>query len=164
MEEGQGQNIGSLLNALLDRLDADIQAIYRADGLNYRPRYTPVMRVLDTHGPSSIRQISRLAPLTHSAVSQTVVQMVRAGLVLTRRGTDGRERVVELTSEGESLMPRLKAHWAATSRAVRQISEEIGIPLEEMLGRALDALSRRNLQERVAALAGSPDEGKAPTS
>jgi DNA-binding MarR family transcriptional regulator len=162
VEEGQGQNIGSLLNALLDRLDADIQAIYRTDGLNYRPRYTPVMRVLDKHGPSSIRQISRLAPLTHSAASQTVAQMVRAGLVLSRRGADGRERVVELTSEGKSLMPRLKTHWAATSRAVRQIGEEIGAPLEEMLGRALEALSRRSLQERVAALASSTAKGTAP--
>lgn len=156
MEEVQGRSVGSLLNELLDRLDADVQAIYGADGLNYRPRFTPVMRVLDEQGPSSIAAIARLAPLTHSAASQTVAQMVKTGLVTTRRGKDGRERVVELSADGKTVMPRLRQHWANTARALRQLDEEIGTSLADALERALQALSRKSLRERVQPLGPRP--------
>lgn len=155
MEEAR--TLGSLLQELLDRLDSEVLGIYRADGLDYRPRFTPVMRVLDSHGPCSITAIARLAPLTHSAASQTVAQMVRLGLVAARRGSDGRERLVELTEHGRAMMPRLRRHWASTAAALAQLSAESGIPLDTALAAALEALSRKSLRERVAELA-APDQ------
>ena len=61
------RTLGSLLQEMLDLLDAGMLAVYRSDGLDYRPRFTPVMRVLADRGPSSITTIARCAPLTCSA-------------------------------------------------------------------------------------------------
>ena len=150
MPDPRSRSLGSLLQEFLDTLDEDVQAAYRDDGLSYRPRYTPVMRTLAERGPSTITEIARHAPLTHSAVSQTVAQMVRAGLVRSRTGRDARERVVEFTDEGAMLMPRLRRHWAATARALSTISDDVGVPLEQVLGRALEVLARRPFRERIA--------------
>ncbi len=150
MPETRSRPLGSLLNELLDTLDEAVQAAYRADGLDYRPRYTPVMRTLAERGPSTITEIARHAPLTHSAASQTVAQMVRAGLVRSAPGRDARERVVDFTEDGAELMPRLRRHWAATERAFTTLSDDLGVSLEDVFSRALEALARRPFHERIA--------------
>ena len=47
--------LGTLLRRLLDLLDGDVQRAYDELGLDYRPRYTPVVVALLDLGPSSIR-------------------------------------------------------------------------------------------------------------
>lgn len=153
MPDPRSRNIGSLLNELLDTIDEAVQAAYRDDGLDYRPRYTPVMRTLAERGPSTITEIARHAPLTHSAASQTVAQMVRAGLVRSGPGRDARQRVVEFTPDGAALMPRLRRHWANTARAMAGVGDDVGVPINDVLARALEVLAQRPLRERIAAIA-----------
>ena len=81
-ERSTAIGLGTLLRHLLELLDGDVQRAYDELGLDYRPRYTPVVAALLDLGPSSIQDIARAAGITHSAASQTVAQMaeVRAGL------------------------------------------------------------------------------------
>lgn len=144
------KSLGVLVRHLLDLLDDDVEAAYRAAGLDYRPRFTPVMRHLDAAGGSSIRTIATAARITHSAASQTVAEMVRKGLVVTRPGEDGRERIVELTPLGAALLPRLKVFWAATNRAADELSLEIGASLPETLSLAISALEARRFLDRIS--------------
>src|SRR5690606_16398714 len=114
------------LRRLLELLDGDVEGIYRQAGLpGYRPRYTPVMRVLARGGGATIKAIAEEAGSSHSAISQTVAQMVRAGLVRTRPGQDARERVVSLTAGGRRLLPRLETLWARTAAAARTLDAEL---------------------------------------
>ena len=76
--------LGTLVRHLIDLLDQDVEAAYAAAGLTWRPRYTPVLRALMASGPASIRWLSRHIGISHSAVSQTVSQMVKDGLVELR--------------------------------------------------------------------------------
>lgn len=142
--------LGTLLRHLLDLLDGDVEATYRSAGLDYRPRFTPVMRALGESGPSSIRSISRHAGLTHSAASQTVAEMTRRGLVRAGAGEDGRERIVELTSAGAALLPQLRLFWSATGSAADTLSEEIGVDLAAALGAAIRALEDKPFFDRIA--------------
>jgi len=66
---------------LLELLDGDVEKIYRAATLDYRPRFTPVMRALRDHGALSIKEIAAYARVTHSAASQTVTAMKRKRLL-----------------------------------------------------------------------------------
>jgi DNA-binding MarR family transcriptional regulator len=152
-----GRTLGTLLRHLVDLLDADVERRYRTAGLAYRPRYTPVMRRLSMHGPSSIRAISQSAGITHSAASQTVAEMVKQGLVCLGPGEDGRERIARLTREGEALLPKLQEHWHATNAAAWALEAEIGIPLHDALAKAIAAVERRSFSDRVAADIGEPD-------
>lgn len=143
------RTLGTLLRHLVELLDSDVETGYREAGLDYRPRYTPVMRLLTEQGPSSIRAISRFSGITHSAASQTVADMVRRGLVRAESGEDGRERIIRLTKPGEALLPKLKQHWQATNAAAAELSEQIGVPLEDVIARAIAAVEERSFLERI---------------
>ncbi|RMI46268.1 MarR family winged helix-turn-helix transcriptional regulator [Streptomyces triticirhizae] len=143
--------IGTRLRHLLDLLEADLATVYPRLGLaDYRPRYTPVIRALVAHGPSTIGELARAMRVTHSAASQTVAQLGRRGLVELSVGRDARQRVVRLTPEGERLLPVLETEWAVAEAAAADLDAELSVPLATLLGELERALERRPFRERVA--------------
>ena len=147
---GSTPTLGTLLRQLVDHLDGAVEAAYVAAGLDYRPRYTPVIRALLAGGPRSIRALSIDCGVTHSALSQTISEMARRGLVTTTQSElDARERVAALTSMTDELVPRLERHWAATEAAARSLDRDIGQPLSDVLVAALAALERTPFAARL---------------
>jgi DNA-binding MarR family transcriptional regulator len=143
--------LGTLLRHLIEMLDGDLEAVYRDAGLkDYRPRYTPVVRALLETGPSPIRDVAQRVGITHSAVSQTVAQMVRDGLLMLAPGADARERVVRMTPKLRRMLGRLQEQWAATAAAAAKLDEELGHSLQEAVVDAIGALERKPFRERIA--------------
>ncbi|RKN51907.1 MarR family transcriptional regulator [Micromonospora costi] len=143
--------MGTLLRHVLEVLDGDVAAVYAERGLaDYRPRFSPPLRVLVADGPLPIRDLARRVGVTHSAASQTVAQMARAGLVELTPGADARQRIVHLGARARELLPVVEAEWAATSAAMRGLDDELPVPLAEMLHAVLDAVRRRSLRQRIA--------------
>lgn len=145
--------LGTLVRHLIELIDGDVEAAYAASGLTWRPRYTPVLRALMTIGPTSIKALAREIGISHSAVSQTVSQMTRDGLVALRPGADARERIVTLTPKTEAMIPALQRQWSATNAAAAQLDAELSAPLSEVLGEAIAALNQRPFRERITAAA-----------
>ncbi|MEV0428148.1 MarR family winged helix-turn-helix transcriptional regulator [Micromonospora sp. NPDC050495] len=151
--------LGTLLRHVLELLDADVAAVYAGlDLADYRPRFSPLVRVLLTDGPLPIRDLAARVGVTHSAASQTVAQMSRAGLVTLAPGADARQRIVTLTPRAHALRPVIEAEWAATTTAMRQLDAEVPVPLADELYAVLAALRRRPLRDRIT------DTGLAPAA
>lgn len=87
--------------------------------------------------------------MTHSAVSQTVAQMARAGLVEHRPGQDGRERIVHGTSALTAMLPHLRTLWAATNQAAAEFDRELPFPLSSLLLEATRTLQVKPFRERI---------------
>lgn len=141
--------LGELLRHLTDLVDSGAQAAYRAKGIGYRPRYTPVMRVL-AEGAQPVGQIAAQLSITQGAVSQTLKLMEDDGLVTRKSGRDARQTVVTLTARGRRLLAVLKPHWRATFRAVEMLERELGIPVRSVLAKTIAALSKFDFEERIA--------------
>lgn len=149
--------LGTLLRHVLDLLDGDVAAVYAdLDLADYRPRFSPLVRALLGEGPLAIRDLAARVGVTHSAASQTVAQMSRAGLVALSPGADARRRVVTLTDRAHALRPVIEAEWAASTTAMRALDAELPVPLADELYAVLAALRRRPLRDRIA------DTGLAP--
>ena len=142
--------LGTLLRHLIETLDGSVQAAYADLALNYRPRYTPVLRVLRELGSASIRTISQRAGITHSAVSQTVSQMSRDGLIEMQVGDDARERIVALSPAALAMLPTLETQWAITNAAAQTLDNELSMPLSQLLREAIDALERQPFKARMS--------------
>lgn len=142
-------SLGTLLRTLIERLDGDVEQRYIDDGLEYRPRFTPVVRALKHLGPSSIATIARHIGMRHSAVSQTVAQMERHQLITYRPGKDARERLVEATPKLHAMQPRLDAHWRATTAAATSLESDLPHPLAATVKAALEALDRQSFADRA---------------
>ena len=153
--------LGTRMNHLLDLFDAGIAQVYADLGLaGFRPRFTPVVRVLAAAGPMSIRDLAGAIGVTHSAASQTVARMVTAGLLTVAPGDDARQRIVALTPAAERLLPALEAEFAATTAAAVALEAELSAPLSRLVDEALAALRRRPMRQRIADAA--PDLLAAP--
>ncbi|MFC7378567.1 MarR family winged helix-turn-helix transcriptional regulator [Brevundimonas sp. GCM10030266] len=144
---------GVLLRRLIDHLDGAVEQSYVDAGLDYRPRFTPILRALLNDGPASIRTLSARTGVTHSAVSQTVSQMAARNWVSLEAGKDARERIVALTDFAHARLPTLQRCWAATAAASDVLDADIGQPLADVLSRALEALEQTSFRDRLAAAA-----------
>ncbi|OOG48208.1 hypothetical protein B0E52_02955 [Rhodanobacter sp. C06] len=142
--------MGTQLRRLVNHLDSAVEEAYRRAGLDYRARYTPIVRMLIEQGSCTLREISQSIGISHSAVSQTVSQMASRQLVDVCSATDGRERLVSLSPQARALLPDLERCWRATARAAASIDAELSFPLSTLLNEALQALERRSFSTRLA--------------
>jgi DNA-binding MarR family transcriptional regulator len=142
--------LGTLLRSLIDALDGDVERAYAEAGLDFRPRFTPVVRLLAAGDPLRIKDLAAGVGLSHSALSQTVGQLAARGWVELEPGVDGRERVVRLTSQARAALPQLERHWAATAGAAASLNQDLGLDLEDVVRRALEALQDKPFRARIA--------------
>ena len=145
-----GQYLGTRLRHLLDLLEGDVARVYTDLGLpGFRPRYTPVIRLVHARGPLSIRDLADTIGVTHSAISQTVNQMRRDGLVDLHPGDDARRRIVHLTDHARAILPTLDAEWHATTAAARDLDADLPYPLTDLVAAALRALGEKPMRDRI---------------
>ena len=143
--------LGTLLRHLIECLDGAVEEAYLRAGIDYKPRYTPIVRALQALGPASIRAISQHAGITHSAASQSVTDMSKRSLLVIAPGVDARERIISLSPAAEAMLPRVKQQWQITEAAARSLDAELGFSLPEVLQKTLTLLAERSFSERIDA-------------
>ncbi|AOR29909.1 MarR family transcriptional regulator [Streptomyces fodineus] len=145
------QSLWRPLRLLQASIDADIAQIYseqQIDGL--KPSY--VMELLRLHacGPMTIAELADSVQRTHSALSQKVAAMRKAGWVQTVVGDDARTRKVTLTDKARRVVGRLAAEWRATEAALADLEAEIPYPLSQVVTDIERALERKSFHDRIA--------------
>jgi DNA-binding MarR family transcriptional regulator len=145
------RTLGTALRHLLELLDGDVAAVYEEEGLQYRPRFTPIMRALASGASIAIRDLAAAARITHSAASQSVARMKQMGLVEQAGAKDGdaRERAVRLTRRGKALLPKLEVRWRATNAAAEELDKELSQRLTVCVEEAIAALEARPFKQRI---------------
>lgn len=143
--------LGTRMRHVLEVLDGDVAKFLADIGLDgYRPRYSGVVRALLARGPLAIRDLAAEMGVTHSAASQTVAQMNRAGFVALEPGADARQRIVSLTAKTRELLPLIEAEWTATTEASEALEAELPYPLRGVLDAIAEALERKPFRQRIA--------------
>lgn len=139
------------LRQLMQRIDDDIARVYEgmpdADGL--RPSWVLELLRLDAQGPMTIRALADSVGKTHSALSQKVAAMSRAGFLETREGSDGRTRLVHLTERGRALVARMRAEWSATEETLAEIEAEAPYALSQAVRDLEAVLARKSFYDRL---------------
>jgi DNA-binding MarR family transcriptional regulator len=144
------EGLGTTVRRLLEALDGDVKAQYDAMGVEFRPRYYPVARLLLASEGLPLRAISAQSGVSHSATSQTVSEMRMAGLVVTAPGADGRERIVKLSASGQAVCQKLQPLWQAVGRAAEKLDLELPVPIGVFLGQVLDRLNEESFYTRIS--------------
>jgi|GEM_PF-11972 len=157
MKQKYQAGLGELLRHLLELVDNQADAIYQETNLKYRPRYTPVMRVLAT-GPCSINDITNKLSVTQGAVSQTIKLMLADGLIGKQMGSDARQTIVQLSDNGERILSHLQNHWQATFSAINTLEQELDIQLRDNLSKTISALERFSFSQRIKTATTAQDD------
>ena len=155
MQEHTNTNLtafGSRLRRLLERMDREVLAVYRAADERFEPRWYGVFASLRNDGPLTVGDLSRRLGISHPAVSQIRSALEAQGLI---RGLadprDGRRQVLSLTDEGRETAIRLEPLWTAIAAAVGEILAEHAPTLLPELDALEQAIDRRGLAARVRA-------------
>jgi DNA-binding MarR family transcriptional regulator len=139
------------LRLLQEAMDADIARIYaEADITGLKPSFVMELLRLNARGPMTITELAESVQRTHSAMSQKVAAMRKAGLVRTTAGADARTKTVSLTPKARRIMDRLAAEWRATEAAVAEVEAEIPYPLSRVITDIGEALRRESFHDRIA--------------
>jgi DNA-binding MarR family transcriptional regulator len=142
--------LGTQLRHLIELLDGAVGAAYGEAGLNFRPRYTPVMRALEVSEPLTLGELAAHAGITQPAATQTVALMLKEGLVVTQPGTeDARRKMVRLSEKGRALLPELRLCWQATKAAADSLDAQMPYPLSQALDEAIRALDDKPFGVRI---------------
>lgn len=145
------QSLGTQLRHLIELLDKAVAQSYDNLSLNYRPRYTPVFRALIELGTCTINDIATYAGITQPAATQTIKLMQQDNLIEVNKGNeDSRQRLISISSYGQSILPLIKICWASTNSAASSLDEDLGYSLSHVLSEVIEALSKKSFEERIA--------------
>jgi DNA-binding MarR family transcriptional regulator len=140
------------LFALLAEMDRAIAELYAARGVaRVSTRFVGPLISLASGGAMSVKELAAAREVTHSAMSQTVSAMKRAGFVAVAPGPDARTRLVSLTESARAHIPLLMAEWRATEATVRELDAELPHPIMGVVGDLRAALQRRPFSDRLEA-------------
>lgn len=152
-------SLGTSLRRLIALLDGDVDRAYADAGLDFRAAFTPPIRALLDGEPRSVRDLAVATASTHSAASQIVAQLKRAGLVQDAPSSDGRERRVRLSARGHDLLPEVTVIWRQADRAAAALDAELGVRLGDIINSAIETLGHRPFLTRAAqALGGAAED------
>ncbi|MDQ2846476.1 MAG: MarR family transcriptional regulator [Actinomycetota bacterium] len=138
------------LRLLQAAMDSDIARLYaerNIDGL--KPSHTMALIRLDHRGPMTITELADSVQVTHSAMSQKVAALRRAGLVRSVAGSDARTKRILLTAKAKRILGFLEAEWRATENAVAGIEAEIPYPLSQVVSDIAEVLQRKSFHDRI---------------
>lgn len=148
MTKNQSPGLGELLRHLTDLLDKGSEAHYQSSGLDYRARYTPILRRLG-QSPTTISELQTQLHITQGAISQTVKLMENDGLVLRVATQDRRSQTVKLTAKGKKLQRELNDLWQLRLKVIDDLEKEAGSPLRDTLQKVITALENKPFDVRL---------------
>jgi DNA-binding MarR family transcriptional regulator len=140
---------GTRLRRLSEGLDRDVQALYREAGVDFEPRWFPVVTALAERGPATVGELAEVLGVSHAAVSQVRAQLADRGLLRTELDArDHRRQILGLTDAGFAAIAPLRPLWAAITAATVELSAEVPGLLPALEALEL-ALARKGLGARV---------------
>ncbi|RNI25132.1 MarR family winged helix-turn-helix transcriptional regulator [Flexivirga caeni] len=137
------------LAQLLRAMDQEVERLYTSRGMTIRSRFVGPLITLSRRGPLTVKDLAIAQEVSHSAMSQTVASMTKAGLVRTEPGEDARSRVVIPTDEANELIPLLRAEWRSTEAVTRALDGEIAHPIMRAVEAINAALEKKSFRERL---------------
>jgi DNA-binding MarR family transcriptional regulator len=142
---------GTRLRRLSERLDREVEAIYRARGVVFQPRWFPVVILLAEEGEASVGELAATIGITHAAISQVRSELVGAGLIRVKTDkTDKRRQLLTLSPKGWRYAEELTPLWLAIAGATEKLLAVTAPDLLTSLGRIETALDAQPMIRRIA--------------
>lgn len=141
---------GTRLRRLSERLDREVDTIYRAEGIAFQPRWFPIVAALSEVGEASVGELAAKLGITHAAISQVRVELITGGLVRVKSDrTDKRRQILALSAKGRRYAESLAPLWHSVAVATEALLAESAPALLTALSNIETALDRETMLERV---------------
>ena len=114
--------IATRLQRLAENLRRDGIQIYKAFGIDFEPKYFPVVFVLHARPLMSIVEIADEIGYSHPSTISLLKDLEKKGLVESKKDrNDDRRRMVRLTSKGHALVKKIQPVWEVMTGALTDL-------------------------------------------
>lgn len=153
----RGAFVANLLDRLADTLSEQGELLLQEEGLEFPARAVSSVLLIGDRGAISAADIAGALKQPHQLVTQRVDLLIASGIVERFADPDdGRRKVLRLTPKGEDQFKRLQDCLAKADRAFAALFEELECDLPDIAMRAMAALDRSSVLERVQSLQNVP--------
>jgi DNA-binding MarR family transcriptional regulator len=116
--------ISTRLQRLSDQLRKDGTLIYKANGIDFEPKWFPVIYTLHLRSVLSVVEIANEIGYTHPSTISLLKELEKEKLIRSKRDkADERKRLIQLTAKGQELIDRMKPVWEVMIGALTELAE-----------------------------------------
>jgi len=116
--------IATRLQRLAEQMRKDGLLIYKAHGIDFEPKWFPVIYTLHVKQVLSIADLSTEIGYSHPSTISLLKELEKQKLVRSKKDkADERKRLVLLTEKGQELINQMKPVWQVMIAATTQLIE-----------------------------------------
>jgi DNA-binding MarR family transcriptional regulator len=115
--------ISTRLQRLSDQLRKDGALIYRDNGIDFEPKWFPVIYTLHSKPGLSVVELAAEIGYAHPSTISLLKELEKNKLILSRKDRlDERKRILRLSDKGKQLVQQMQPVWQIMTKAIEEIT------------------------------------------
>jgi len=115
--------ISTRLQRLADTLRKDGVLIYKANNIDFEPKWFPVIYTLHFKPVLSVVEIANEIGYTHPSTISLLKELEKEKLIRSKKDkADERKRLIQLTTKGHALVEQMKPVWEIMKGAAAELA------------------------------------------
>lgn len=116
--------IATRLQRLAEQMRKDGVLIYKAHGIDFEPKWFPVIYTLHVKPVLSVVELSAEIGYSHPSTISLLNELEKQKLIKSKKDkADERKRLVQLTEKGQELIGQMEPVWQVMIAATMQLTE-----------------------------------------
>lgn len=141
--------VAARLQRLADSIRKDGTQVYKEHGIDFEPKWFPVVYVLSRKGPLSVVDLAGEVGIAHPSLIQLVKELETKKLVKSSSDkSDKRKRLISLTPKAQALITEMQPVWDKIRAAVAELVETENNLMKSM-AETEEQLKRESFFDRV---------------
>ena len=146
--------IATRLQRLSDQLRKDGVLIYKPNGIDFEPKWFPVIYTLHLRSVLSVVEIANEIGYTHPSTISLLKELEKVKLIRSKKDkTDERKRLIQLTPKGQELIEQMKPVWDVMIAALTELTATQN-NLLLAIGEVEEQMKRLSMLERAKRIGG----------
>ncbi|NML21442.1 winged helix-turn-helix transcriptional regulator [Pseudoflavitalea sp. G-6-1-2] len=141
--------ISTRLQRLSEQLRKDGTLIYKENGIEFEPKWFPVIYVLHNKPLLGVVEIANEIGYTHPSTITLLKELEKEKLIRSKKDkTDERKRLIQLTEKGSQLVSEMEPVWNIMIKALTEITDTTN-NLMQAIEEVEAALRKKGFAERA---------------
>lgn len=116
--------ISTRMQRLSEQLRKDGFLIYKANGVDFEPKWFPVIYTLHMKSVLSVVELAAEIGYTHPSTITLLKELEKEKLVASKKDkNDERKRLVQLSGKGKKLVEQMQPVWEIITKAIAELTD-----------------------------------------
>ena len=116
--------ISTRLQRLSDQIRKDGFLVYKANGINFEPKWFPVIYTLHLKPVLSVVELATEIGYTHPSTITLLKELEKEKLIRSKKDKhDERKRLLQLSEKGKKLVEQMQPVWDVITTAIAELTD-----------------------------------------